>query len=261
MPTATPFEEELEARVVQCAACAGDSDARLSALVLVDLDGFKVVNDIAGHSAGDALLKQVADLLRTIEKVDMIARLGGDEFALVLSACTAEKSWPPARRSSARWTRRRSTGEAHAIPCAPASVSPCSTTRRSRRPRRASTMSSTGRTGLPARQGARRVAGGRLPPEGHGNPGAFRGDRQSSGGQDALLNGRFELYVMPIAPIDGVSGHYYEVLLRIVGSDGQMLAPAAFISAAERHQMMILVDKWVVRTCWSACVARLRTCS
>jgi diguanylate cyclase (GGDEF)-like protein/PAS domain S-box-containing protein len=54
-------------------------------LILVDLDGFKQVNDQLGHDAGDAVLIEAADRLRTIVRSgDLVARLGGDEFAMVL---------------------------------------------------------------------------------------------------------------------------------------------------------------------------------
>lgn len=57
-----------------------------SALIYIDLDGFKAVNDTAGHAAGDKVLKNVALAMRTAVRVgDVIARLGGDEFAVVLN--------------------------------------------------------------------------------------------------------------------------------------------------------------------------------
>ena len=55
------------------------------ALLLIDLDGFKQVNDVCGHPAGDAVLRDVAEILeQSVREVDTVARLGGDEFAIIL---------------------------------------------------------------------------------------------------------------------------------------------------------------------------------
>jgi diguanylate cyclase len=67
------------------------SPSRPLSLCMVDLDGFKSVNDTWGHAAGDALLVQVADgLRRSTRHVDVVARLGGDEFAVLLPDTTEE---------------------------------------------------------------------------------------------------------------------------------------------------------------------------
>jgi diguanylate cyclase (GGDEF)-like protein/PAS domain S-box-containing protein len=66
-------------------ARARAADGEPSCVLLVDLDGFKAVNDVAGHDAGDRLLCEVADLLRSgARDEDLVARLGGDEFALLV---------------------------------------------------------------------------------------------------------------------------------------------------------------------------------
>src|SRR5690606_2503848 len=59
----------------------------------IDLDQFKIVNDACGHSAGDALLKQIGALLKSkIRWRDTLARLGGDEFAVLLESCTIDEA-------------------------------------------------------------------------------------------------------------------------------------------------------------------------
>ena len=66
---------------------------RPAALMAIDLDRFKCVNDAAGHAAGDAVLRQVAAVCRgAVRTSDLVARLGGDEFAIILENCGAERA-------------------------------------------------------------------------------------------------------------------------------------------------------------------------
>jgi len=63
-----------------------------AALLFIDLDGFKAVNDTLGHDAGDIVLKVVSDRLKTlVRKTDTVARLGGDEFVIILSQINTEQ--------------------------------------------------------------------------------------------------------------------------------------------------------------------------
>jgi diguanylate cyclase (GGDEF)-like protein len=63
------------------------------ALLYLDLDQFKIVNDSCGHSAGDALLGQLGALLKSkIRWRDTLARLGGDEFGVLLESCSLEEA-------------------------------------------------------------------------------------------------------------------------------------------------------------------------
>jgi diguanylate cyclase (GGDEF)-like protein len=78
LPNRTLFHERLEE------AIAGTVDGRHIALLCLDLDRFKVINDTLGHPAGDGLLKAVTErLCGAVREVDTVARLGGDEFAIV----------------------------------------------------------------------------------------------------------------------------------------------------------------------------------
>jgi diguanylate cyclase (GGDEF)-like protein len=80
LPNRRAFQEELRNRVEQ----AADTD-RAVALLFIDLDKFKEVNDTLGHDAGDDLLKTVASLLdAAMRENDIAARLGGDEFAIIV---------------------------------------------------------------------------------------------------------------------------------------------------------------------------------
>jgi diguanylate cyclase (GGDEF)-like protein len=72
------------------AIAQAERDSRMFAVLMVDLDRFKSINDSLGHEAGDELLKEIAQRLRnSLRKVDTLARIGGDEFAIVLSGITS----------------------------------------------------------------------------------------------------------------------------------------------------------------------------
>lgn len=89
--TGLPNRRLLADRLHQTLALAG-REGRMVALLYIDLDGFKLVNDSLGHGIGDLLLVQVAERLRTrVRQSDTLARLGGDEFTVILTGIHAKE--------------------------------------------------------------------------------------------------------------------------------------------------------------------------
>mgnify|MGYP006175182795 CR=1 FL=1 len=90
---------EFENRLVNALENSYSHNGRMHALLYVDLDQFKVVNDTFGHTAGDELLRQVTELLQdNIRSTDILARLGGDEFGILLEHADEDS----ARETAAR---------------------------------------------------------------------------------------------------------------------------------------------------------------
>jgi diguanylate cyclase (GGDEF)-like protein len=88
LPNRTLFFERYE--IARCLSRRYDQKL---AILFIDLDGFKVINDTLGHDAGDIVLKEVANrLLKSIREIDTVARFGGDEFALLVNDVKNEKN-------------------------------------------------------------------------------------------------------------------------------------------------------------------------
>lgn len=236
LPNRRRFQAELEGFLQE-------PDPR-GAVLFLDLDGFKYVNDCLGHSAGDLLLRQLGDLLR--EKVGdrgTTARMGGDEFAVLLRNCTAEEAEAVAGhlRSSIRYHSVMIDGNpvALTVSIGVALVPAHGTTAQELMPRADVAMylaKETGRDGVSVYT---------LDEEGRSLMEAkLTWERQIRRALDAE---RFVLHGQPIMDLETGRVSHYELLLRMIGEDGEVIPPGAFLDVAERFGLIHEIDRWTVR--------------
>ncbi len=161
--TGLPNRRLFEDRLIQALAVAARARRRL-ALLYLDLDGFKEINDTLGHRAGDELLKVVAErLATTVRGGDTIARLGGDEFAVIqVELRSATDAAVLAERLMAAAAKPMRIGQQDVV--IGASVGIALYPRRRRHRRRAARQR---RRGALQRQDRRPGAHGLLPPRAH----------------------------------------------------------------------------------------------
>ncbi len=215
-----------------------------SALLFIDLDQFKHVNDNLGHAAGDRLLKQVADLLKNrIRSEDVIARFGGDEFTVIAKSIKE----PDARMIAEAILKAMQKfvfvegGQAFNIYCSigVALIGDDDFTAEeifSQADISCFHAKSEGRNryhmfDLPEQEELRKSAD-------------ISWSKRIS---DAIENDYFTLFYQPIVSLHGDKCEHYEVLLRMVMEDDEIIHPNAFLPAAERLGVAIDIDYWVVR--------------
>ncbi len=236
---------EFEYRLEQVLHRAGQSQGGRHALMFLDLDQFKLVNDTCGHAAGDELLRHICALLQSdLREGDTLARLGGDEFGILLENCpaaVAEKVAESLRHTVQSlhfvWKGRPfmttvSIGLVH--------ISQTPTTLETSL--RAADMACY----MAKEKGRNRVQ-------------VYHADDSELSlrfGEMAwvqrlhmaLEENRFCLYAQEISPLghtDGGNGHI-EILLRLHDEAGRIILPDSFIPAAERYGLMTSLDRWVV---------------
>jgi diguanylate cyclase (GGDEF)-like protein len=237
------FEAELKLVLDQSAG----SEHR-HALIIFDLDRFKVVNDSCGHPAGDALLRQLsAKLNANLRSSDLLARIGGDEFGVLLRYTNAENAEEVAEKIRQTvetfefsWDEKtfrvqasiglvpfghKATTTEELIGCADACCYSAKQEGRNRTHKSSSNCESARR-----RSGEMRWVG-RI--------------------SDAIDNDRFVLFGQIIKPVrhecdDGRLN--LEVLLRMKDEKGLgLIAPGQFLPAAERYGLVPDIDRWVIR--------------
>ena len=222
------------------------TDPGQHALVYIDLDQFKVVNDTCGHLAGDALLHQLGNRLkRLVSSRDVIARLGGDEFGLLLHDLSIEEAMHVAETLGESLANYRFAWDERNFEVT-ASIGVCAI----------NTSTQSAEEALSAADAACYVAKdqGRNRVQLYFGGTACKGKRQEmawvSRLQKALDDNRLQIWhqhVLDLSTDTGTRSGHFEVLLRLIDEDGAIVAPGQFFPAAERYGLMPAIDRWVIQ--------------
>lgn len=222
---------------------------REHALIYIDLDNFKVINDTCGHTGGDAMLKQVATELKGVLRAsDLLARLGGDEFGALLRNCNLVKAEEIAGQLLEAIRNYRFTFSKRVFSVT-GSIGVMGFS--SRDESVAAVLSRVDAAAYAAKKaGKDRVYVAR---EGDAAMQEQHGDMEwVTELTQALEQGRFVLHYEDVyGLIDGcISAKpvYRELLIRMLDSDGAVQSPANFVAAAERYQLIVPLDTWVFET-------------
>jgi diguanylate cyclase (GGDEF)-like protein/PAS domain S-box-containing protein len=234
------FERRLSALIETARA-----QQREHALLYMDLDNFKVVNDTCGHSAGDELLRQLTSImLSRMRGVDTLARLGGDEFGVLLESCPLDQALriANAMRETVREFRFAWEDKTFTIGV------------------------SIGLVPITTESGnANRVLGladaccYEAKNKGRDRVQVYRPEDAEAGGRHGELHvvsqitqafelGRFRLYRQRIVPVahGALRPPGHEVLVRMIDKAGELVPPTGFMPAAERYNLLTSIERWVV---------------
>ncbi len=218
------------------------------ALLSIDLDHFKLINDSVGHTAGDELLKMIAHHLKhDMPKNMTLARVGGDDFFLLIKKTSKQEASDFAHKQLERLKDFRFFGDGNAITVS-ASIGmvlfkPCEYT-----------LEELIKTADIAFYTAKATGHNKLYVYNADNKGSNETSNDITVAgfiKEALQDGpsRFELFAQAIVPLqyddDKIS---YEVLIRMWDSNNQFMPPDSFLSTAERYNMMVEIDIFVLTT-------------
>jgi len=218
------------------------------ALLYMDLDQFKIINDTCGHEAGDELLRQLAVVLHgPVRDADTLARLGGDEFGMLLSNCPLEQALQVSERMLHTIKDFRYVWQDKTFSIG-ASIGLVMLEEQTQ------TVSDVLRMADMACYAAK--------DRGRNRVHVYRADDaellQRHGEMQwvarinrALEENRFELFYQGIMPLGSSRGRHCEFLLRMLDDEGRHIMPGVFIPAAERYSLMPVLDRWVVKNAFN----------
>jgi diguanylate cyclase (GGDEF)-like protein len=232
------FRAELDQYVSFAARYGGQG-----AMMIIDIDGLKAVNDDLGHAAGDQLIRQIAAILRErVRATDIAARLSGDEFAVLMpqtDVAGAMQLGEDLRAQVAETARPAPESDAVTISVGITMFGS------NREAGSEAVMVAADQAMYMAKQGGRnQIALFRDPSEPQRL--ADRPQTTTARIRDALTHNRLSLHTQPILSLASGGIERYELLLRMTDETGELRSAASFIEVAERSGMVQELDRWVV---------------
>ena len=234
------FQQELERQISRVSRSGADC-----ALLYLDLDQFKYINDTLGHAAGDRLLIECAQMLRDhLREGDLLARFGGDEFTVLLYNVDINATRHVAEHIRKLFENYRFYESGNTFNITVSIGISAITSENSNADEILShadlacnIAKSQGRNCLHLFNPADRQKDGMAEDMGW-----------ASRVRDSFENDKFNLAYQPIVSITDGHIHAYEVLLRMKLDDGDAILPGGFMPAAERFGLINHVDRWTVKT-------------
>jgi diguanylate cyclase (GGDEF)-like protein/PAS domain S-box-containing protein len=233
------FQQELERTVARVAR----NPSMTCALFYIDLDQFKYINDTLGHAAGDTLLVEVTQqVLAHVREGDLLARFGGDEFTLLLYNISAADIMSAAEHFRQLFEDYVfvQDGKSFNVSCSigAALIDPFVESAEE------ALSHADIACNLAKAQGRNRI--NIYDPADSNKAGMAEDMGWASRVREMLEQDKFQLVYQPIISLSDDQVQDYEVLVRMVCDDGEIILPGGFMPAAERFGLIHSVDRWIV---------------
>ncbi|HEY3435835.1 MAG TPA: EAL domain-containing protein [Solirubrobacterales bacterium] len=213
------------------------------AVMVIDIDGLKGVNDSFGHQVGDTLIRRVAETLRErVRATDLVARLSGDEFAVLMPQ--TDTAGALQLGEDLRTQVADGLGAGSELEEATISVGISMFGGQGEVAAEAVLVAADEAMYQAKKEGRNRIMLFHTP--GEDGEKAERTQSVSARIRDALTQNRLRLATQPIRSLASGGIERYELLLRMTGDEGELLPASSFIEAAERSGMVQELDRWVV---------------
>lgn len=226
-------------------------------LLHINIDQLHVINDLMGFQEGDMLIRRVAKNLKaTLRDTDIVSRIGGGEFSVLLPNCDMRQGYSVAEKV------QRSIRELTVVSAQRTlDVSACV----------GLSLVNRDAEGIVGVMAAAEIACKSAKDQGKDRIELFEEDNTTlvrrseeiewiGRVQEALRDDQFVLFCQPVVPLlDEKGAPHFEILIRLRDHNGEILSPIVFLPAAERYQLMPMVDRWVIHNSLNALGARWKS--